>query len=56
MLSCNWFKTFRRIVLTLALALIMASTVTPPSPPDQPTLPIKPQVNHPVTPQVNWGS
>jgi hypothetical protein len=51
MMSCNWFKAFRRIVLTLALALTVASTVTTPPPPARPDHP-----THPVTPQVNWGS
>jgi hypothetical protein len=55
MMSCNWFKAFRRIVLTLALALTMASTVTLPEPPNHPTHPIEHPV-HPVTPNVNWGS
>jgi hypothetical protein len=50
MMSCNWFKAFRRIVVTLALALTVASTVLTP-PPERPERP-----THPATPQVNWGS
>jgi hypothetical protein len=51
MKSCNWFKAFRQIVLTLALALTVTSTVIAPPPPDLPDHP-----THPATPQVNWGS
>jgi hypothetical protein len=54
MMSHNWFKALRRIVLTLALALTLASTFTPPKPPDHPT-PL-PELSHPAIPQVNWGS
>jgi hypothetical protein len=48
MMSRSWFKAFRRIVLTLALALTVTSTVTTPPPPEHPS--------HPIKPLVNWGS
>jgi hypothetical protein len=52
MLSCNWIKGFKRIALTLALALTLAGTITfPTPPPDRPDRPTQP-----VTPHVNWGS
>jgi hypothetical protein len=48
MMSRSWFKAFRRIVLTLALALTVTSTITTPPPADHEP--------HTIKPQVNWGS
>ena len=48
MMSLNWGKTIKRIVLTLALALTLTSTFTTP-PTDKPP-------THTVEPQVNWNS
>ena len=52
MLSCNWSKALKQIVLTLALALTVTGTVMPPPVPDQPTE----QPAQTIKPQVNWGS
>jgi len=47
MMSCNWFTAFKRIALTLTLALTLASTFNLPTPLPHPILP---------HPQVNWNS
>jgi hypothetical protein len=48
MMSLNWGKISKRIVLTLALALTLTSTFTLPPTAKPPT--------HTVEPQVNWNS